>query len=80
MNETTTEQAGELLAFDYDSQQWVDGEAARPVMIEHAQREIDLLRGKRGVEYARFTKIRNIPEAIANLEAQIVRLKAGVKL
>lgn len=82
MNETKTEPAErvDLLAFDYDRQQWVEGEEARPIMIGHAQREIDLLRSKRGVEYARFAKIRNIPEAIANLEAEIIRLKAGVKL
>lgn len=76
MTETSTV---ELLAFDYDRQQWLEGEPARPVLIRQAEKELATLQGPKAKEYARFANITNIPKRIATLQAQLARLKAGAK-
>ena len=38
-------------AFDYDTQQWVEGPAARPLLIEQARATLNLLRSPKGCLY-----------------------------
>lgn len=40
-----------VTAFDYDTQQWVEGPAARPILIEQARATLDLLRSSKGCLY-----------------------------
>ncbi len=39
------------VAFDYDTQQWVEGPAAKSILIEQARATLDLLRSPKGCSY-----------------------------
>ncbi len=62
-----------LTAFDYDKQEWVQGEAARPIRIAQIQETLEILWSDRGAQYLVNTHKRGEPvvtvaEAIAMSE------------
>lgn len=65
-----------MYAYDYNQQKWVEGEAARKLLIEQAGEEISLLEGPRGHDYAR-----RIPDdrlaRIDRMKRVIARLTEG---
>ena len=44
-------QTDQIIAYDYDAQQWVEGELARQLLIEQMAAEIELLAGDFGPDY-----------------------------
>ena len=65
-------------AYDYDKQEWVDGDEARRVRAEQIRDELALLKGARGAEYLRFSSGRtgqvSLPVAIGMLEKELACL------
>jgi hypothetical protein len=73
-NETKKGAAVELVAFDYERQEWVEGEAARPLLIEQLTKEQVLLRGPRAKEFA--GRGLSVPAALALCESRLKELQA----
>ncbi len=61
-------------AFDCVTQTWVRGEEARKLRIHQVTNEIELLKGVRGEEYARFIKVTDRHARITQLETEMSRL------
>jgi hypothetical protein len=61
-------------AYDYESQQWLEGTLAVKVRLEQIHNEIKLLTGDSGASYARFIGVRDIPEAVLKLRAEAFEL------
>lgn len=64
-----------LCAFDYSAQRWVEGEAARPLLIAQFQAEVDLLSGASGESYATFLCV-DRAQALASATYQRDSLRA----
>lgn len=65
-----------LTAFDYDKQEWVEGEAAKPILIAQLKESLEILYSGRGAEYIvntykRGDPVRTVQEWTANLEGQL---------
>lgn len=54
-------------AFDYTTQQWVEGGVARAVALQQARATLALLQSPAGVDYARFI---NQDHGVAIVEAR----------
>jgi hypothetical protein len=65
-----------MIAFNYGTQKWEDGESAKSTRIGQLAEELALLEGVRGDEYARFAGISKA-RAIAGIKAQQAGLKTG---
>lgn len=61
-----------MVAFDYTTQQWVEGEAAREVALQQARATLVLLQSPAGVDYAKFI---GADRGVAIAEARRVVLK-----
>ena len=64
------------VAFDYDRQEWVEGAAARPILIAQIKESLGILYSDRGGAYIVNTRKRGDPvrtaqEWISNLEGQL---------
>jgi len=57
-------------AYDYDRQEWVDGEKGATLRRKQLQDELELLQGVRGADYARFTRV-DRSQAIAAIKTQL---------
>lgn len=65
-----------MRAFDYTTQQWVEGDAAREVALHQAQATLALLQSPAGVDYAKFIGAdRGV--AIADARRAVLKLEAG---
>ncbi|HJR14218.1 MAG TPA: hypothetical protein VJ833_10010 [Rhodanobacteraceae bacterium] len=65
-----------MVAFDYTTQQWLEGDAAREVALHQAQATLALLQSPAGVDYAKFVGVdRGV--AIANAWRAVLDLEAG---
>lgn len=59
-----------MTAYNYLTQQWVEGPGARNLRHDQCHEELSLLRGSDGERYARFCGITDRTAAIARLEAE----------
>jgi hypothetical protein len=71
----------QITAFDYDKQQWLDGEPARLLRLKQLRKELETLSGPRGQKFFDQTKqnhrgLRTIGESIRACELQIAELEA----
>lgn len=65
-----------MVAYDYTTQQWVEGNAAHEVALHQAQAKLALLQSPAGVDYARFIGAdRGV--AIAEARRAVLKLEAG---
>lgn len=61
-----------IAAYDYDKQVWVEGEAARPLLIAQLKSERELLKGPMGPQFAgRY----GVPVALEMVEQQLRALE-----
>lgn len=65
-----------MVAFDYTTQQWVEGNAAREVALQQARVTLALLQSPAGVDYAKFIN-RDRGVAIAEARRAVLKLEAG---
>lgn len=65
-----------MVAFDYTTQQWVEGHAAREVSLQQARATLALLQSPAGVDYAKFIN-RDRGVAIAEARRAVLELEAG---
>ena len=61
------------VAYDYDKQRWITGDAATAELRRQWQDTLELLRSARGEEYARFLG-RDLAEFIEEIEAGLAAL------
>jgi hypothetical protein len=52
MNEPNSIPLGTICAYDYENQIWVEGDAAKPLLIAQLQSERTLLQSPRGPQFA----------------------------
>jgi len=71
---------GNLVAFDYESQQWVKGEAAKPVRAKQINEELTILTSSSAENFMRFNGLSalDVDERIATLRAELASLTAKV--
>lgn len=62
-------------AFDYTTQQWVEGGVAREVALQQARATLVLLQSPAGVDYAKFIN-RDRGVAIAEARRVVLKLEA----
>ena len=60
-------------AYDYEKQQWIDGDAATDLLRQQLTETLELLTGPRGAEYARFINA-NRETLIAKTREELARL------
>lgn len=61
-----------MTAYDYDRQEWVDGEAARNLALRQLREERNHVAGPNGAEYlAMCDKGLSQPQALAEIDAAI---------
>lgn len=65
-----------MQAFDYTTQQWVEGEAGRAVALQQARATLALLQSPAGVDYARFIN-RDHGVAIVEARRAVLELETG---
>lgn len=65
-----------MVAFDYTTHQWVEGEAAREIALHQARATLVLLQSLAGADYARFIN-RDRGTAIAEARRAVLKLEAG---
>lgn len=63
-----------VVAFDYGKQKWVEGVEAIRVREEQIHESLELLRGAKGAQFARFNGM-EVETMIGNLEAELAGLK-----
>ena len=61
------------VAYDYDKQRWITGDAATAELRRQWEDTLELLRSARGEEYARFLG-RDKAELVAEIEAGLASL------
>lgn len=66
-----------MKAFDYDRQEWIDGEAAIALRIQQLECELDILRGPKGQEYFQYCGecMIDFETAIARCEMELAGLR-----
>lgn len=42
-----------LTAYDYDNQKWIEGESARPILIEQYKQELEILNSDEAESYVK---------------------------
>lgn len=67
------------VAFDYDRQEWVEGEAAKPLLIAQIRETLEILWSGRGAQYLvntykRGERVVTVAEAIAISEKRLREL------
>lgn len=71
-----------LNAYDYHKQEWVEGEAAKTLLLSQIDQELALLRSPDGLQYWEFIKPRGVTESyrqyIKRLEDDRADILAGV--
>lgn len=68
-----------MAAFDYDKQEWIEGEAARVVRVNQLRDELKVLTSGRGEEYLIMTGgTFSLQEAIAGVHMELRLLNGGV--
>lgn len=61
-----------MTAFDYDRQEWVDGEAARNVALRQLRKDRELVAGPRGPKYLALQGAgKSRAQALAEIDAAI---------
>ena len=66
----------QYVAYDYDHQQWIQGEIARHLLIKQSEELLALLKSERGQEYVSFAFPANsLEELIEQTENDLLRLK-----
>ena len=65
-----------MIAFDYTTQQWVEGDAAREIALQQARATLVLLQSPAGVDYAKFIGV-NRGVAIAEARRAVLNLEEG---
>ena len=66
-----------MKAFDYDRQEWIDGEAAIALRISQVELDLGTLRGPRGAEFLEFSGANGVDleTAIARCEMELAGLR-----
>lgn len=64
-------------AYDYEAQRWVDGSEARLILLRQAKQDLEILRGPRAAQFAAFSGIRDVAEAVRHCESEIARLESA---
>lgn len=59
-----------MIAYNYETQKWVEGPGARQLLHDQCLEELSLLRGKDGERYARFCGIKDRAAVISRLESE----------
>lgn len=60
-----------MTAYNYDTQNWVEGEAGTKLRLAQLQETLALATGPRGEEYAKFSGVASRAGLVANLERGI---------
>ena len=68
-----------MLAYNYDTQEWLDGDEGRDALEAQLAEELTLLQGPRGNEYARFLGYVNNTPAIARVLARLGEIQKGAR-
>jgi len=55
-------------AYDYDRQEWVEGEAARPLLRQQAQDHLAIVKGLNGQDYLDSIRKRDEPRRLVEDE------------
>ena len=71
----------QYVAYDYEHQQWAEGEIARHLLIKQSTELLALLKSERGQEYVSFAFPQNdLEELIEQTENDLLRLKRTAAL